>query len=257
MYPLLPQNSRAIFMNCPLDLISMDETLALADHAMKTKTRLQHVVVNVAKIVHMQKDKALHEDVINSDVINIDGMGVVWGAKLCGLKVPEKVSGADLMDHLLSLCEKKFYRPYILGAKPEVLELAVANIKARHPKLQMAGWHHGYFARAEEKAVMEKIKAANADCLFIAITSPTKERLMNDYRDMWNIPFMMGVGGSIDIVAGIVSRAPLWMQKAGLEWVWRIIQEPRRMWKRYLVTNTLFALLLLKEIASSIARCRA
>jgi N-acetylglucosaminyldiphosphoundecaprenol N-acetyl-beta-D-mannosaminyltransferase len=248
---MLPTDRRVTFMGCPLDMIDMAETIRLAEHAMTTKTRLQHVVVNVAKLVHMQKDKNLRDDVVMSDVINIDGMGVVWGAKLCGFNVPEKVSGADLMDRLLTLCEQKGFRPYILGARPEVLELAVENIKQRHPKIQMAGWHHGYFSRDGEKTVMEKIREAKADCLFIAITSPTKERLMNEYRDMWNIPFMMGVGGSIDIVAGIVSRAPVWMQKYGLEWVWRIIQEPKRMWKRYLVTNSLFAIMLLREIAAS------
>ncbi len=238
---------RLTFMHCPMDALTMPQTLAIAEHAMKTRTRLQHVVVNVAKLVNMQNDAALRTDVSSSDLINIDGMGVVWGARICGHHVPERVSGVDIMENLLNICTEKGYRPYFFGAKQAVLEQAIKNIQSQYPTIQIAGYRNGYFSATEEERVIREIAASNADCLFIAISSPTKERLLSQYRDILNVPFLMGVGGSIDIKAGITKRAPLWMQCTGLEWFYRFLQEPRRMFKRYLMTNSQYLLLLMKE----------
>ncbi len=238
---------RSVFLGCPMDTLTMSETISVARHAMATGTRLQHVVVNVAKLVNMQKDRDLFDDVTGSDVINIDGMGVVWGARLCGHDIPERVSGVDIMDNLLALCANEGFKPYFLGAKQAVLEAAVQKIKEEHPTLNIAGYRNGYFTSDDEAQIMQDIADSGAHCLFIAISSPTKERLLSQYKDIINVPFLMGVGGSIDIKAGYTQRAPDWMQKYGLEWLYRIIQEPRRMWKRYLVTNSKFAWLLLKE----------
>ncbi|HEU5047981.1 MAG TPA: WecB/TagA/CpsF family glycosyltransferase [Rickettsiales bacterium] len=238
---------RITFMSTPMDAITMEETIAIAERAMVTRKRLQHVVVNVAKLVNMQTNKALYEDVCASDLINIDGMGVVWGARLCGHKVPERVSGVDIMENLLKLCEAKGFRPYFFGAKQEVLEQAVANIKQQYPKLQIAGYRNGYFTPQEEESIIRDIAASNADCLFIAITSPTKERLLAQYKDIINVPFLMGVGGSIDVKAGFVKRAPVWMQRIGLEWFYRLAQEPKRMFRRYWNTNVSYAFMLFKE----------
>lgn len=226
----------------------MTETVAIAEHAIVSRKRLQHVVVNVAKLVNMQSDPALCEDVSSSDLINIDGMGVVWGARLCGHDVPERVSGVDIMENLLKLCAEKGYRPYFFGAKQDVLEKAIANIRRQYPALTIAGYRNGYFTPAEEEGIVQGIAATNADCLFIAISSPTKERLLAQYKDTINVPFLMGVGGSIDIKAGLTKRAPSWMQKLGLEWLYRLLQEPRRMFLRYWTTNTRYAALLLREI---------
>ena len=244
---LQERSKKFSFLGCPMDSLTMDETIEIAEHAMKSKKRLQHVVVNVAKLVNMQKDKALCEDVSESDVVNIDGMGVVWGARLCGHDVPERVSGVDIMENMLALCEQKGFKPYFFGAKQEVLEQAVKNIQEQYPKITIAGYRNGYFTDAEEPGVIQEIAAANADCLFIAISSPKKERLLSQYKDEINVPFLMGVGGTIDIKAGITKRAPLWMQKFGLEWLYRLLQEPRRMFGRYFKTNTKYVSLLIKE----------
>ncbi len=247
------QSGRITFMNVPMDAITMQETVAIAEQAMRTRARLQHVVVNVAKLVHMQTDKALRDDVCASDLINIDGMGVVWGARLCGHSVPERVSGVDIMENLLILCARKGFRPYFFGAKQEVLEKAVANIRAQYPGIDIAGYRNGYFTPQEEEGIIADIAASRADCLFIAISSPTKERLLAQYKDKINVPFLMGVGGSIDIKAGITKRAPLWMQRCGLEWFYRLLQEPRRMFGRYLTTNSRYVMLLFKEWRRSVA----
>jgi len=240
------QRRRVTFLGCPMDPLTMPESLTLIGDAIRRRLRLQHVVVNVAKLVHLQRDEALYRDVAGSDLINIDGMGVVWGCRFLRLKIPERVSGIDLMEEVLKLCARESWRPYILGAKPEVLEQAVSNIRNQHPGLEFAGYQHGYYGWDNEAAVMDAIREAKPDCLFIAISSPHKERIMARYSDGLEIPFIMGVGGSVDIYAGFTARAPEWMQRRGMEWLYRIYQEPRRMWKRYAVTNSLFAGLLLK-----------
>lgn len=218
----------------------------LIESAMRERQSLQHVVVNVAKLVHMQTDEALYHDVAGSDVINIDGMGVVLGCKLMGLDVPERVTGIDIMEGVLACCQKHGFKPFILGARPDILQTAKEKIEARYDGIQFAGVQDGYYDRAHEREVMQRIADSGADCLFIAMPSPHKERIMQQYKDLLTIPFMMGVGGSVDVIAGYVKRAPEWMQKSGMEWVFRLIQEPRRMWKRYWTTNRTFALLLLK-----------
>ncbi|HEY0833537.1 MAG TPA: WecB/TagA/CpsF family glycosyltransferase [Azospirillum sp.] len=239
---------RIDFLGVPLDPLDMEETVALIDSALAQRVRLQHVVVNVSKLIGMRQDADLHRDVVESDLINIDGMGIVWGARMLGLRVPARVAGIDLMERVLDLCARRGYRPYFLGAKPAVLEQAVANIRHRHPAIRIAGWRDGYFKREEEESVVEAIRASGADCLFVAISSPMKERFTQLYRDRLGVSFLMGVGGSIDVMAGITRRAPRWMQRAGLEWLYRVLQEPRRMWRRYLVTNSLYLGLLTREV---------
>lgn len=206
----------------------------------------QHVVVNVAKIVNMRKDPLLAESVSNCDIINIDGMGVVWGARFLGYNIPERVAGVDLFHNLNEMAEQEQLPVFYLGAKQDVVEETAKKMQLAHPQLQIAGTHHGYFWDDEE-AVVNKIKESGAKLLFVAITSPKKENFINKWQDKLGVNFVMGVGGTFDVVAGKVNRAPQWMQNAGLEWFYRVIQEPGRMWKRYLLTNSKFAFLLLTE----------
>lgn len=245
---------RVEFLGVPLDPLGMEETVALIDRAIARRVCLKHVVVNVAKLVAMRRDPALHRDVVESDLINVDGMGVVWGARLCGVRTGRRVAGIDLMERLLDLCERRGYRPFILGAKPEVLERAVARLRTRHPDLRLAGWQHGYFTPEEEPLVVEAIRRSGADCLFVAMSSPVKERFTQQYREALGVPFLMGVGGSVDVLAGLTRRAPVWVQRCGLEWAFRVAQEPRRLWRRYWRTNTAFAGLLLAELAGRRSR---
>ncbi|PAU36973.1 glycosyltransferase [Vibrio coralliilyticus] len=238
--------SRVTFLGSPMDTMTMAQTVESIKDRIESGEFTQHVVVNVAKLVNMKKDHELAKSVNECDIINIDGMGVVWGARFVGHQIPERVAGVDLFHHLNAMAEAEAFPVFFLGAKQEVVEKTARVMKANHPNLNIAGYHHGYFWDDEE-ALVNKIKESGAKLLFVAITSPKKENFINKWRDELGVDFVMGVGGTFDVVAGKVNRAPVWMQNAGLEWLYRVIQEPRRMWKRYLVTNSKFALLLLKE----------
>ena len=240
---------RITLLGVPLDLLSMAQTVALAEGAMTSGQRLQQVVINVAKLVNMRTDPDLRQDVLHSDIINIDGTGILWAARLLGHKAPERVAGIDLMQALIASCARHGYKPYFLGAREAVLEQAMARLRADHPALRIAGHRNGYFGREEEAQVVADIRNSGAHCLFVAISSPTKERFLRQHRDQLGVPFLMGVGGSLDVVAGRVRRAPKWMRHMGLEWLYRLGQEPRRMWRRYLLTNAIFLFLLSGELA--------
>ncbi|WP_345772823.1 WecB/TagA/CpsF family glycosyltransferase [Vibrio sp. Isolate23] len=238
--------SRVTFLGSPMDTMTMSETVEAIKGRIETGEFTQHVVVNVAKLVNMKKDQELAQSVTECDIINIDGMGVVWGARFVGHQIPERVAGVDLFYELNAMAEKEAFPVFFLGAKQEVVEKTAQIMKSNHPNLNIAGHHHGYFWD-DEAALVKKVKDSGAKLLFVAITSPKKENFINKWRDELGVDFVMGVGGTFDVVAGKVNRAPAWMQNAGLEWLYRVIQEPRRMWKRYLVTNSKFAFLLLKE----------
>ncbi len=181
---------RADLLGCSVDVLTMAETVERARVAMRDRGRVQHVALNVAKFVNMRSDQILRSDVIGSDVIGIDGMGIVLALRLFGVPVKERVAGIDLCWEVLSVCARDGFRPFLLGATPDV----------------------------------------------------------SAYRDRLDVPFIMGVGGSLDVIAGHVRRAPPIMRSMGLEWLYRVYQEPRRMWWRYVKTNTLFAGILIRGI---------
>ncbi|MBD3843043.1 MAG: WecB/TagA/CpsF family glycosyltransferase [Campylobacterales bacterium] len=240
------QNRINIF-NCPIDTYTMEETVSKIDESIKSKTHLHHVVVNAAKLVHMQSDKELHKSVVSCDIINPDGQAVVWASRFLGQPLKERVAGIDLMQNLVKLASEKGYKVFFFGAKEEVVKGVVDKYTEIYSEDIIAGYRNGYFKKEEEESIAKQIADSKADILFVAISSPTKEIFLNTYKDIIDTPFIMGVGGSFDVVAGKVSRAPVWMQNAGLEWFYRFLQEPRRMWKRYLVTNSLFIWYMLKE----------
>jgi N-acetylglucosaminyldiphosphoundecaprenol N-acetyl-beta-D-mannosaminyltransferase len=229
-----------------MDSGSMNDTVQLIFQRISQDIFTQHVVVNVAKIVNMQKDTQLAESIKACDVVNIDGMGVVFGARFLGHFIPERVAGVDLFHELLKMSAMRDFPVFLLGATSEVVATTAEKVKQLYPNLTIAGFHDGYFWDNEEE-VVNKIRLSGAKLLFVAITSPKKENFINKWQDKLGVDFVMGVGGTFDVVAGKVKRAPLWMQNSGLEWLYRVLQEPRRMWKRYLITNSKFVFLLLKE----------
>ena len=239
---------RRDFLGVPIDCLTLAETVAAADAAMRNRTMLRQVSINVAKFVAMRQNPELDQDVRSSDLVNVDGMGVLWAARLLGLDIPERVAGIDLFESVLALCAAHGYRPFFLGARQEVLERAVAAARARHAGLLFSGWRNGYFSGDEEGGVVSEIKAAHADCLFIGMPTPRKERFLASHGGELGVPFVMGVGGILDVLAGAVRRAPPLIQAIGCEWLFRMVQEPMRLGPRYLKTNAAFAGLLLRAL---------
>jgi N-acetylglucosaminyldiphosphoundecaprenol N-acetyl-beta-D-mannosaminyltransferase len=219
----------------------MAETVELTREAMRSGKRLQHVALNVAKLVKMRGDPVLAADIISSDLVGIDGMGIVWAARWLGLPAKERVAGIDLLTEVLSLCAGEGFKPYLLGGTREIVNDAARRVLERYSTICFAGLRDGYFKPEEELEVVSQIRNSGADCLFIGMPTPSKERFLASHRHILNVPFIMGVGGSFDVLAGKVRRAPVGMQAFGLEWLYRVYQEPRRMWWRYVKTNTLFA----------------
>jgi N-acetylglucosaminyldiphosphoundecaprenol N-acetyl-beta-D-mannosaminyltransferase len=240
---------RARFLGLEIDRLDMEATLARCEHLIESRGSAQHVVVNVAKLVAMQRDGRLHEIVQRCALVNADGQPIVWASRLLGDPLPERVTGCDLMERLLERAEERGWRVYFLGARADVLARAVARLRERYPRLIVCGSHHGYFdEETEGEAVCRDISDARPHLLFVAISSPKKEYWLAEHLPELDVPFGMGVGGSIDVAAGLVRRAPRWMQRAGLEWLFRLVQEPRRLARRYLVSNAAFVVLLTRAV---------
>lgn len=240
-------NSKIRFLDCDMNALTMVQTLALIEGRLESGIFTQHCVVNVAKLVNMRRDELLAQSVLSCDIVNIDGMGVVLGARLAGHAVPERVAGIDLMHRLLALSAVKGWPVFMLGAKDDVVSRARDEACRLYPGLIVAGHHHGYFWDDEE-GLVEKVRDSKARLLFVAITSPLKESFIARHSEALGVGFVMGVGGSFDHLAGDQQRAPVWMQRAGLEWFHRMMSEPGRLGGRYLLTNARFAILMVGVI---------
>lgn len=239
---------RIELFNCPIDALTMQQTLNKIDDAISTKKHLHHVVVNVAKLVHMQKNEELRKSVVDCDIINADGQGVVWASKILGKQIPERVAGIDLMQNLVQLAHEKNYKIFFFGAEEEIVKEVVNKYTNQYTSSIIAGFRNGYFKPEDENEIANQIANSGANILFVAMGSPKKENfLFNHKQVLQKVNFIMGVGGSFDVVAGKVKRAPEWVQKIGMEWFYRMAQEPRRLFMRYFTTNLALIKLILKE----------
>lgn len=236
------------FLNIPVDAITMEETVQRVDEAIATKKRINHVVINAGKVVLMQKDMELFNSVVSCDIINADGQSIVWAVRFLGQKIPERVAGVDLMQKLVQLANEKKYQCFFFGAKEEVVKEVVNVYRKKYGPGIVAGYRNGYYSKIDEPVIARQIAESGAQLLFVAISSPKKENFLFDYNEILKgVNFTMGVGGTFDIIAGVTKRAPNWMQNIGMEWFYRFLQEPSRMWRRYLVGNSMFIWLVVKE----------
>jgi N-acetylglucosaminyldiphosphoundecaprenol N-acetyl-beta-D-mannosaminyltransferase len=242
-HPLV-RGRRRVFLETPLHALTMAETLDLAEQAMTNREPLHHTVINVSKLVNMRANPVLAQDVSEADLINVDGAGVVWGARLFGVGVPERVAGVDIMEAMFRICAERGFRPYLLGAEAHVLDAVKKRLARDYPGFEIAGARDGYFSAEDEEGIILDINASGADCLFVALPTPRKERFLYRYRLVLRPYFIMGVGGSFDVYGGKVHRAPKWVQAIGMEWAYRVMQEPGRLWRRYWDTNRAYLKLL-------------
>lgn len=247
MNAAVAQGTRQVVLGVPIAALTMEQVLDRVDQIIVERGRLQIGVVNAAKLVHMRHNVALQADVLGCDLILADGVPVVWASRLLGHPLPERIAGIDLMLGMLRRGNQAGYRVYCLGASEGVLATALTRITREYRSIRLVGHHHGYFTPQEEPALVAVIAAAQPDILLVGITSPKKERFLARWSDQLGVPVCHGVGGSFDVLAGKVRRAPLAWQRLGLEWLYRVYQEPRRLWRRYLFTNTLFCAMVLSE----------
>lgn len=230
-----------------VDSLSMEETLARIDGFITSRQVHHHVVVNVDKIVKAHRDPQMRQIINDCDLVSVDGQPVLWAARLLGKPLKERVTGIDLMQRLIAHAAGREYRLFFLGAREEVVTTVVARTAAQFPNAIIAGYRNGYWTDAEEADVARQVTAARPDILFVAISSPKKEAFLSRWKKELQAPFVMGVGGAFDVLAGRVRRAPRWMQRCALEWLFRLLQEPRRMWRRYLVEDMRFFGIVLRE----------
>ncbi len=228
--------------------LTLEESTALALRAVRERQRLLVGMVNAAKVVKLHRDPLLRDSLLECDVLLADGQSIVWAGRLLRRRLPERVAGIDLFQRLLEAADRDRLRVYLLGATPEVLAGVEEFLARAHPGAVLAGSRHGYFTDAEGPAVAAEVAASGADLLFLGMTTPKKEIFLATYGAGLKVPVVHGVGGSFDVLAGLTRRAPERWQRLGLEWAYRVRQEPRRLWRRYLVTNTAFVGLLAAEL---------
>jgi N-acetylglucosaminyldiphosphoundecaprenol N-acetyl-beta-D-mannosaminyltransferase len=243
-------SARITMMGCQVDNLSMEETLGKVEGFIASGRPHQHVVVNVDKLVKASRDEQLRQIINDCALVNVDGMPVVWASRLLGKPLKERVAGVDLFEALMRRAADKGWRVFLLGAREEVVSAVKATYERKYPALVVAGYRNGYWKGEQEEAeVVAQIKESRADLLFVAISSPKKEQFLGRYQADMKIPFAMGVGGTFDVAIGKVRRAPVWMQNCGLEWFYRFLQEPRRMFRRYFIDDMAFVWLFIKEAA--------
>jgi N-acetylglucosaminyldiphosphoundecaprenol N-acetyl-beta-D-mannosaminyltransferase len=220
--------------------LTLAEAVDMADAAVVNRTRLLVGVINAAKVVKLAQDRILRDSLLAADVLLADGQSIVWASRLLRRPLPERVAGIDLFEALLTLADRHHLRVYLLGARPEVLARVKEEIGRRWPHAQIVGSRDGYFTEEQSSDVAAEIARARADLLFLGMTTPKKEIFLGTYGGLLGVPVMHGVGGSFDVLAGLTRRAPQAWQRLGMEWAYRVLQEPGRLWRRYLTTNAAF-----------------
>lgn len=239
---------RGKLLGVAFDLVDME---AAVGHCLARARTCAHetrtvVTANAAHLVTLRRNLALAVACRAANLVVADGMAVVWALRLAGYKVPERVAGIDLMTRLLKAAAEEQLPVYLLGGKPAVVEALVERLRAEH--VPIAGRHDGYFAPSQNAAIVDEIRASGARMLFVGLGSPLQEIWCERHREGFGVPVVMGVGGSFDVLTGRIRRAPRPLQRAGLEWAWRLAMEPRRLWRRYLTVNLAFLGLAGREV---------
>jgi N-acetylglucosaminyldiphosphoundecaprenol N-acetyl-beta-D-mannosaminyltransferase len=247
----MKNTDRAELLGLSFDTVTMEAAVARCLELCRAP-RTSHMVmtINASHLCMMRRDPELAAACRAGQLIVADGMSVVWALRASGQEAPERVAGVDLMAQLLRAAAEHGLRVYFLGAKPEVVKTLVERSRVLHPKVQIAGFRDGYFGPDDHQRIVEEIRASGAHMLFVGMPTPFKEIWCERHRQRLEVPVIMGVGGSFDVLAGFIKRAPRWAQSLGLEWLWRLMMEPRKLWKRYLTTNSEFIWLAGREIVA-------
>jgi N-acetylglucosaminyldiphosphoundecaprenol N-acetyl-beta-D-mannosaminyltransferase len=239
---------RLCLFGSSIDNVSMDDAVHRVAEFIEQGGSHRYLAMNVHKVVALRRFPALARMASQSDLVTADGQPIIWASRWLGKPLKGRVTGIDLMEALVRLAAEKGYRVFFLGATPEVLSSVVLHYQQLFPRMAIVGDRNGYWNADQEPAVIQEICKAQPQILFVAMSSPRKEEFIDRLLQQCEIPFAMGVGGAFDVIAGVTKRAPDLMRRVGLEWLWRVLQEPRRMWKRYVSDGIRFSVIVLQEL---------
>lgn len=220
--------NRIAVLNVMIDVVTMKEAVAAVKQFILQKKPHLVVTPNAEIVMMANKDKQLAHIINHADLVVPDGAGVVWAARYQGDNMPERVAGYDLVQNLLIEAVSEKYRIYMLGGAPGVAEKAKKAAEERYPGVQIIGTRNGFFTKQDEPEIVDAIKICQPDILLVALGVPRQEKWLYEYKEELKVPVAIGVGGTFDVMAGVAQRAPLWMQRANLEWLFRLLSEPKR-----------------------------
>jgi N-acetylglucosaminyldiphosphoundecaprenol N-acetyl-beta-D-mannosaminyltransferase len=243
-------------LNCEFAAVTAEDAVEWARSWIRSGQRGYICTVNVAILMMMRSDPRLQRFVDNASLVVVDGQPIVWASRLQAEELPERVAGVDLVEDLCSLAAGEGWGVYFLGARRDVVQAAAQRLKKRIPGLEVSGYADGYFDAAEAPKRARAVRESGAKILFVGMGVPRQETFIEEQWNALGAPLVIPVGGSFDVIAGLTQRAPKLLQRTGLEWAYRLAQEPRRLWKRYLVTNTQFIFHLLRSTLSFTRRSR-
>ena len=241
---------RIRFLNIEIDNLSMDESIDYIDKLIKRKKNSYVVTPNVDHIVKLENDSEFLEVYNNADLVLTDGMPLVWISKFLKTPIKEKVSGSDLFPKVCKLADEKGYSIFLLGAAEGIAIKAAENLKNKYKNLNIVGTFSPSYgfekSKSEIEEIIKKVNEAKPDILAVGLGAPKQEKFIYKYKNKLNVPISLAIGASIDFEAGNIERAPKWMQKSGLEWFYRFLKEPKRMFKRYFIDDLKIIKVLIK-----------
>jgi N-acetylglucosaminyldiphosphoundecaprenol N-acetyl-beta-D-mannosaminyltransferase len=246
-------SARIKILNGSFDPLTRDQAVDAVFAAISAGRRGWLCTVNVATLMTMRGNRRLQSFVDRAAWVVADGQPLVWCARLFDATLPERVAGIDLLDALCRRAAEEKRLVYLLGTTPSLLAKTQANLRRRHPGLQVVG-ASGFFPREEWPARAEAIRASGASLVFLGMGTPRQEFFVDEQWERLGANVAIGVGGSFDVIAGARFRAHPWIAKLGLEWTARLVQEPRRLFLRYLLTNSMFCLLVARELVFRLTR---
>jgi N-acetylglucosaminyldiphosphoundecaprenol N-acetyl-beta-D-mannosaminyltransferase len=234
-----------------IDNLSFDDSLRAIEKQINQKENSFVVTPNVDHIVNLQKDHNFRRIYKEACLVLADGMPLIWASKFLNAPLIERVAGSDLFPELCRISAQKGYRIFLLGGRKGAAVMAKNVLTLRHPDINIVGTYcpdFGFeYEDVENQKIMRIIKKAQPDLLFVGLGSPKQEKWIYKHKDLYNVPVSIGIGVSFEFIAGMVKRAPVWMRNSGLEWFWRLLIEPQKLWKRYLVNDMQFFKLILKQ----------
>ena len=251
---------RVRLMDVSFDPITMPQTLDRIGGMIASGQPHHVATANVDFLVQCRRDGELRQILNKADVVVCDGTPLVWLSRLLGRAVPERVAGSDLVPRLLATAEQKNWSVFFLGGQETVLQKAVGNVARKHPKLRIAGAYSPPFApldQMDHEDIRNRIREARPDVLLVSFGCPKQEKWIARNYQQTGVPVCIGVGATIDFLAGSLKRAPRWMQVAGMEWIFRVAQEPRRLFKRYATDLAVFGMGAMRELASHLISTKA